>query len=505
MHEGDKCIVAGDHKLKCSILSMDQEQGLLVLKSTQPLPDALCLIPDEFVSAEGITKAIARYASSWEQGKVLSQVVDDLLRRRPPRVLGHRGGALIEGKLGFLAEVVSLVGRLDGTTLCIQGPPGTGKTFTAAAVIAELMRQGKRVGVTANSHKVILNLLGAVVEARANAGKGGSIYKVEKREGEGDEALVMAGAVTLIKSDDVGSAVAPGVLIGGTAWAFSRTEMEGALDYLFIDEAGQFSLANAVAVGTSTRNLIMVGDQMQLAHPTQGTHPGETGMSCLEYLLQGHATVPSDKGVFLANTYRMHPSVCRFVSDAIYDSRLQAVDATESYRVIRGAGSSAVTTESGIVWKPVQHDGCAQCSEEEVDAIGAIVKELLTRDVVDQKGGPRKLELKDILLVAPFNMQVRRLRSCLGPDARVGSVDLFQGQEAAVVIVSMCASSLEESPRGAEFILSPNRLNVAISRAQALAIVVGCPDLASGRCRSVEEMRLVNLLCRLVQYAGSDG
>ena len=334
------------------------------------------------------------------------------------------------------------------------------------------------------------------------AGESGGIYKVEKREGEGDEALVMAGAVDLISSSDVAGAVAPGVLIGGTAWAFSREEMEGKLDYLFVDEAGQFSLANAVAVGTSTRNLILVGDQMQLSQPTQGTHPGETGLSCLEYLLEGVATVPPDRGVFLESSYRMHQSACGFVSQAIYDGRLKSDAATARHRVVRGTGPSPVPIETGIAWVPVEHDGCEQSSDEEVEAIGRIVDDLLTRQVVDKNGGPRRLGLGDILVVAPFNMQVRRLKARLGPGARVGSVDLFQGQEAAVVIVSLCASTIEEAPRGAEFVLSPNRLNVAISRAQALAIVVGSPELARARCRSVEEMKLVNLLCRLIEYAG---
>jgi uncharacterized protein len=430
--------------------------------------------------------------------------VDDLLRRRTPRVAGHRGGALVPDGPDFLPRVVALAGRLEGTALCIQGPPGTGKTFTAAAIIAELMRQGKRVGVTANSHKVIYNLLGAVVEERQKAGESGSISKVGKPADEGEEALVVAGAVTLVKSEDVGGAVAPGVLIGGTAWAFSRPEMEGALDYLFIDEAGQFSLANAVAVGTATRNLILVGDQMQLSQPTQGTHPRETGTSCLEYFLQDHATVPPDRGVFLGVSYRMHGDVCRFISDAIYDGRLTSEAATARHRVLGGSGSRILPAETGIVWVPVEHEGCSQWSDEEVEAIARLVDELLTRNVVDKKGGPRRLRLEDILLVAPYNMQVRALKARLGALARVGSVDLFQGQEAAVVIVSLCGSSLEESPRGAGFLLSPNRLNVAISRAQALAIVVGSPGLARARSRSVEEMKLVNLLCRLIQYQGRE-
>ena len=153
------------------------------------------------------------------------------------------------------------------------------------------------------------------------------------------------------------------------------------------------------------------------------------------------------------------------------------------------------------MWVPVEHDGCAQSSDEECDAIVAIVKELLGRRVVDRDGVERSMTESDILIVAPFNLQVRCLRDRLDPRIRIGSVDKFQGQEAPVVIVSLCSSTLEEAPRGASFLLNPNRLNVAVSRAEALAIVVGCPELMDVRCRSVEEMRLVNLLCHLVQYA----
>jgi uncharacterized protein len=289
--------------------------------------------------------------------------------------------------------------------------------------------------------------------------------------------------------------------VGGTAWLFSREELAGRFDYLFIDEAGQFSLANAVAVGLATRNLILVGDQMQLAQVTKGHHPSHTGLSCLEYLLDGNATVPADLGVLLGKTRRMHPDVCRFISDAVYESRLGTIPATVGHRVIRGRNSRLVPAETGIVWVPVEHDGCAQSSEEECDTIVEIVKELLGRQVVDRDGVQRKMTENDILIVAPFNLQVRCLRDRLDPRIRIGSVDKFQGQEAPVVIVSLCASTLEEAPRGASFLLNPNRLNVAVSRAEALAIVVGCPELMDVRCKSVEEMRLVNLLCHLVQYA----
>jgi len=221
-------------------------------------------------------------------------------------------------------------------------------------------------------------------------------------------------------------------------------------------------------------------------------------------VLHGHPTVPADRGIFLGKSYRMHPDVCGFISAAIYEGRLHSADATAAHRAIRAQGDALVAAETGIAWVPVAHAGCGQSSMEEVEAIGAIVDELLGRTVVDRDGGPRRLTIADILVVAPFNLQVRALRARLPSGAKVGSVDLFQGQEAAVVIVSLCASTVEEAPRGAGFVLSPNRLNVAISRAQALAIVVGSPALANGRCRSIEEMKLVNLLCRLIQYAEGD-
>jgi len=501
LHAGCKCAVAGT-ELKCEIESLDSEHGKAELKVSprSEFPDRLSLIPYDFIGAEGIKRAVSRYASAWEKGEVLSQAVDDLLYRRLPRVRGHASGGLVDPAREPLLQVCDLVTRLDGTTLCIQGPPGTGKTYTAAGVIVELLKRGKRVGVTATSHKVILNALKAVIEARGLTGGPGTIYKVGK--GDGDP-LIDSGAITLIEKDDVAEVVESGpVLVGGTAWLFTREDLQGKFDYLFIDEAGQVCLANAVAMGLSAANLILVGDQMQLGQPTQGSHPGESGHSCLEYLLDGRATVPPELGVFLGTSYRMHSGVCKFISDAIYESRLTSYESAERHRIGRTGKSSLVTRDTGIVWIACDHDGCAQCSEEEAEAIRAITAELLGGSVVGKDGKERRMREDDILYVAPFNAQVRKLTSILGAGARIGSVDKFQGQEAPVVIVSLCASTLEEAPRGASFLLSPNRLNVAISRAQALAIVVGSPELTRVRCKTVEEMKLVNLLCRIIHYAG---
>jgi uncharacterized protein len=218
-------------------------------------------------------------------------------------------------------------------------------------------------------------------------------------------------------------------------------------------------------------------------------------------VLQGRATVPPELGIFLGRSRRMHPDVCRFISDAIYDGRLESIPETARHRILQGRATTSVPAETGGVWMPVAHDGCTQSSDEECDAIVRIVEELLGRRVVDDQGIERPMEPKDILIVAPFNLQVRCLKQRIDPRIRVGTVDKFQGQEAPAVIVSLCASTLDEAPRGAGFLLSPNRLNVAVSRAQALAIVVGSPELLEVRAKSVEEMRLVNLLCHLVQYA----
>ena len=380
----------------------------------------------------------------------------------------------------------------------MQGPPGAGKTFLSAYAIVELMAQGRRVGVASNSHKAINNLLTEI--ARQALERGVSFRGVKKCSDE-DHRCGAAMIADVFSNEEVGASRYD--LVAGTAWLFARPEFDQAFDYLFIDEAGQVSLANVVAMGVSARNLVLVGDQMQLAQPMQGDHPGESGLSVLEYVLGDRATVPPDRGVFLAETRRMHPDVCRFISEAVYEGRLHPEASNATQRLVLGTGADPALRTSGISFVPVLHDDCSQRSEEEGLRIEAIYESLLQQDWMDREGKQRRVGVSDILVVSPYNVQVNHLRTLLPPGARVGTVDKFQGQEAPVVLVSMTTSSADDMPRNMEFLYSRNRLNVAISRARSLAVVVANPRLLEAPCARVEQMRLVNTLCFVRAYASS--
>ena len=289
------------------------------------------------------------------------------------------------------------------------------------------------------------------------------------------------------------------MLIGGTVFAFIDMAAAGTLDYLFVDEAGQVSVANLVAMGPAAKNLVLLGDQMQLGQPIQGSHPGESGRSTLEYLLQEHATIPADFGIFLPRTWRLHPKLCHFISGAVYDERLGCESHTVDRVLDLGPNPPEwLSRNAGLICVPVEHEGNVYESEEEEDRIAALARDLMTLRLRTKDGSLRPLTGADILVVAPYNLQIRRLERRLAP-IRVGTVDKFQGQEAPVVIFSMCASSGDSSPRGIEFLFSRNRLNVAISRAQTMAVVVGSPALVRTRCSSVDQIRLVNVYCRAVE------
>ncbi len=429
------------------------------------------------------------------------RAVRDLLLGRAPRLTGvDVGQAPARQPLRRPGEdgpaaAVRLTLALAGGTLAVQGPPGSGKTYSAARVVVALIGAGQRVGITANSHSVIGHLLDGVMAcAREQGVKVRALQKAADGQGCADSDVICAQ-----RNEDVEAALANWEvdLVAGTSWLFARPGMDQTLDVLVVDEAGQLSLANVVAVGTAARNLLLVGDPRQLAQPSKGTHPPGVGVSSLDHLLAGAATIAPDRGLFLGITRRLHPDICTFVSELAYDNRLTPTSDCRRQVIADGP----LLGGSGLRWVPVLHTGNRTSSKEEALALGARYRALLGRSWTNQHGKLAPLGPADILVVAPYNAQVALLGEHLPDDARVGTVDKFQGQEAAVVLVSLAASSAEDVPRGMQFLYSTNRLNVAVSRARALAVVIGSPRLLAVQCHSVEQLHLANGLCRLVELA----
>jgi uncharacterized protein len=385
---------------------------------------------------------------------------------------------------------------LDNSILPIQGPPGAGKTFTGARMICELVRQGKRVGITATSHKVIRNLLDEVIAAAKEANLK-DLRCVQKVNEEPDIAPPDIKLTT--DPAEATAALRDGAhIVAGTAWLWAGEECFEAVDVLFIDEAGQMSLANVLAASQAAKNLVLLGDPQQLEQPLKGSHPEGADISALERLLAGAKTIPADKGLFLEKTWRLHPKLCAFTSEVFYEERLHSREGLEHQKI----EGHPWLGQSGLWFVPVHHEGNQNASAEEVECIADLIGSLMQPSVkwIDDQGQSRPLTWDDVLVVSPYNAQVSDLWKRL-PEARVGTVDKFQGQQAPVVIYSMATSSPEDAPRGMEFLYSLNRLNVATSRAQAMVIVVGNPRLLEPECRSPRQMQLANALCRYAEMA----
>ncbi|HEY6012400.1 MAG TPA: TM0106 family RecB-like putative nuclease, partial [Candidatus Limnocylindrales bacterium] len=249
------------------------------------------------------------------------QAAFDLLLRRPPR-LGIMNGAELRlpGEEGLHAAR-RLAVTLDRTVLAIQGPPGSGKTFSGARMIATLLRAGKRVGITSNSHKVIGNLLAKALEAAEAEG-------IPVRAVQRGEAAQVLDHPLVTRADNPGQAadrLADGRanLAAGTSWLWTSPKLRDAVDVLFVDEAGQISLANVLAVSGAAASLVLLGDPQQLDQPLRGSHPPGADRSALAHVLGDEATMPPDRGLFLETTWRLHPALCDYTSEAFYDDRLE--------------------------------------------------------------------------------------------------------------------------------------------------------------------------------------
>jgi len=493
---------AGDGlTVSTSVDRLDQEKGELELL-WGPVPRQKGRVPhvvvlDDWVSPRPKPASLERLANrlidTATYGVPNRLQLALLERTRPALRPGHDPPS--GGFTSSLDDMVELALHLESGVLAVQGPPGAGKTYRGARMVRRLLQEGRRVGVTAMSHKAIENFVAAVVAAMAESGDLGLLRGIRKSSnspgGAAPAGVTLTSRIRDCADPDYN-------LVAGTSWLFSNTRMEASpLDVLFIDEAGQFALADALAVAPSAGNLVLLGDPLQLAQVTQASHPGSAGCSVLEHLLGDHATMPSERGVFLDVTWRMHPDLCGFISERIYEGRLASHPTCAGQQTQWG---------TGLRWLRVQHEGRSTESPEEAEAVAGAILEILGSTWVDQAGQSATLGPADVMVVAPYNDQVNLLRARLDEDPQlaaveVGTVDKFQGREAPIVFFTMATSSAAEMPRTSEFLFSPNRLNVAVSRARCLALLACTEDLLDTRARTVEEMRLVSTLCAFVERA----
>jgi predicted RecB family nuclease len=504
----------GFGEVKC----LDREARTVDIRKGRSVAD---VHPSAVFAADVVPGTVAQEAVMRLGERLLSSAATEagreLLRRQAPRLeSGPYARYALEDATAFAIRIAPLLSR---TTLAIQGPPGAGKTFTGARMIVELVRAGKRVGITATGHKVIVNLM---EEVRAQARAAGMNLVVGRKPGDNEDPP--DGPIRLFRDNaSARQAIADRdvQVLGGTVWLWSRQEFADTVDVLFVDEAGQMSLANVLAVSQAADSLVLLGDPQQLEQPQKASHPDGVGISALDHVLNGAETMPENRGIFLPTTYRMSPSLTRFTSELFYAGKLQAERRLEA-QALRGTGRF---DGSGLWLIPVAHDGNQNAAPEEVEAVADLVASLLNPDWCltsppspgetphPATDGPRWLDLHgvahpltaaDIKVVAPFNAQVNRLTERLSPlGVSVGTVDKFQGQTAAVVIYSLTTSRPEDAPRGMEFVYSRNRLNVATSRARCAVFVICSPRMLEPECRTPRQMQLANGLCRYAELAMS--
>jgi hypothetical protein len=491
----DLCNLGGAKLGKIEAIAFDS--GTVDIKKRQ---DTAALHPQAmfahtYVSGEVMAESLVRIgeyvADHGLHGEGSYQAARDLLVKEGPRVGGeplHRVGETT------VQAAVRLCGHLAGGILPIQGPPGAGKTFTGARMICELVRRGKKVGITANSHKVIRNLIDATIEAADELGMELQCCQKADEVEDPQHRLIFASS-----NQDFFAALGGGVSVGGgTAWLWSRPDALEMVDALFVDEAAQMSLANVLAVSQAAKTVVLIGDPQQLDQPTQGSHPEGTDASALDHILHGERTIALDKGLFLEETWRLHPAICAYTSELFYDGKLRSKPGLEN-QVIKG---TAPVSGAGLYFLPVTHHGNQNCSPEEAQAVGHLVRAILASNGtwVDRDEEEKPVTYDDIVIITPYNAQVFEIQQSL-PGARVGTVDKFQGQEAAIAIYSTATSSHADAPRGMEFLYSLNRLNVATSRAKCASILVGSPQIFEAECRNPRQIQLANAFCRYLEIA----
>ncbi|WP_066559781.1 TM0106 family RecB-like putative nuclease [Croceicoccus bisphenolivorans] len=484
-----------------TVEDISREQRTIDIKKASAMAGEhpVAVFVHEHVPSKPMQESLVRLAThvcehGMAQGEAY-QAARDMLMRVAPRIAD--GSAVrLDGEKPLDAGV--RIGPLiSAGVLPIQGPPGTGKTHTGGHMICELVRQGNKVGIVANGHEVIRNLLNKVIEVAEETDT--PLICIQKPKGGSKEDATDRLRFAKKSNAEVFAALSADCSVaGGTAWLWSTEDAFESLDVLFVDEAAQMSLANVLAVSQAAKTLVLLGDPQQLDQPMQGSHPDGTGCSALDHLLSGKQTIAPDEGLFLDVTWRLHPDICAFTSELFYEGKLGAKAEAAGQRV----NAKGIAHGTGLRFLPVEHSGNQNCSSEEADVIAELVSDILAQGAtwIDREGNEKPLGIADILIIAPYNAQVFEIQRRL-PQARVGTVDKFQGQEAPISIYSLASSSHADAPRGMEFLYSLNRLNVATSRAKCVTILVGSPQVFEAECRTPRQMQLANAFCRYLELS----
>jgi predicted RecB family nuclease len=490
----NKEIKNNDGKKVGDLVEVDRENRIIRIKKGPSLKDELdpvSIFQIEDISSIDKEAAIIRFAEWVVDNGLEAEATDyrcarDLLLKLSPRFM--QTPIVVESLLG---NAFNKAMQLEHSVLPIQGPPGAGKSYTASNMIIQLIRENKKIGVTALSHKVITNLIQKVHEIAKKEEI--SIKIIQKVSKDFDGTLPWDFTK---KGEDIPSSIEEYDLIAGTPFMWCLPEYFETLDYLFVDEAGQLSLIDTLSISASTKNLILLGDPQQLKQPQQGVHPEGTDLSALEHILDGKKTISNDQGIFLSETWRMHPSICKFDSEMFYEDKLRPIQNLEHQQIIGNTQYQG----SGLRLVDVSHSGNTNSSLEEVAKIKEIVEELTKGDVywINQHQEQILLTHEHIKIITPYNAQVQELQKSLSGVA-VGTVDKFQGQEAPIIIYSVATSTPQDAPRGMDFLYSPNRFNVAVSRARALFIMVMNKKVLEPECKSPLQIKLANPFCRFVE------
>ena len=475
---------------------LDREGGQLGLQWGKKNREAghlpTVVVPHPWVQTEVKRLALSDFGTRLLEGSSPNPVTEALLRRELPRFhagYGPAGGVFTDN----VTDIVGWAPHLDHSYVAVQGPPGTGKTYRAARIVHALVTAGQRVGITAFSHRAIENVVAAVSEVFTEEGDIDALRGVRVKDG----ATRTYAGFTNVKGPK-GAVVQDFNVFAGSTWLFTNEGMrDSPVDVLLIDEAGQLALADALAASTAAHNLILLGDPLQLPQVTQANHRGGGGLSALDHILGKDVTMPPDRGVFIPQTWRMHRDICDFISTEIYEGRLHSHPHCDRQTTAAG---------TGLRWLQARHHGNSTSSPEEADMVAGVIAELVGTPWTNFKGETNPLTPDDFMVLAPYNDQVRTTRRLLDSDPRtarvpVGTVDKFQGGQAAVVLFSMATSTSAEMVRSSDFLFSRNRLNVAISRARCLAYLVCTEELLNTRARSVEEMRLIATLNAFVEWS----